>query len=101
MGYVIFGILLLIFIIVPRPEEIARRRMYQQQFRLQQAIRERERAIEELHIQKLRRQAGLEPYDARYHNECPLFVIANHFGYADEWEMAEAMGFEDPNQIYH
>ncbi len=46
------------------------------------------------------RQMGIVPYDPKYHCDYPLQVIAQYFGYADEFAMTAALGLSDPAEIY-
>lgn len=61
--------------------------------RLQRQQREEE-------YQRQRRQNGVAAFDPNYIHDYPVDVIAHNLGYADEWEMAEDMGLNYPEEIY-
>ena len=102
--YLVIALVVILFIIMPRPHEIAQRQIQQQRIiaRNEQWAREREleRALDELREERARRQMGIAPYDPAYHRDYPLHVIAEHYGYDDEWEMAAALGLDNPEDIY-
>jgi type II secretory pathway pseudopilin PulG len=78
----------------------ARTAQQQQLLNAQWEMERLQRQQREEEYQRQRRQNGVAAFDPNYIHDYPVDVIAHNLGYADEWEMAEDMGLNYPEEIY-